>query len=301
MTGSAIRELSAARDVPLVAAAFVESRVQLWDVHALALIGDFGARYSFGAKNLALHPAGEIVLTGISRLKGGILSAHRVPGGEELWRRTGLALPARVSFNSRGDEISCSLDRRSVARLDTRTGQTITVHHGMSRWFEGDAGQVLTQQKPGAYYLLKWGATTNDVKIDRLTFAPLAVSFGLATVCISEASGSVRCVDGLSGQQHWRYDPPEDSHVVRLHYSPEEDATYGVLFRYDGEVFRKLVRFDQTNGYPTDVCQLEDSSEEAFLPATHQLVTSAGRIIQLSTGKVDGILDFPQREYRKIE
>ena len=297
MMRSAIRQLAAARNVALVSAAFDETTVQLWDIARRQQIGEFQARFAFGANNLALHPDGGRIATGISSGRGTIAS-YEGPDGVMVWQRGRISYPARLRFSPSGHHISCTIDNRKVELIDAKTGVTNVVHDGVRNYFEGDFGQRLIVPTSGAGYVLRADAelSENEFRIDKLTFAPLDAAFGPDRLYLTESGGPVRCIDCLTGEERWRFDPPPESHILRLHYSPEDDFTYGVLWHYEKGLFRYLLRFDRVDGCATQMCTL-DSSEEAFVAVSHQLITSSGNIIDLSNGQTVGSLPFPQKEY----
>ena len=291
MIGSEIRELSAARTVPLICAGFDESTIQVWDLLTQQKIGEFAARFAFGAKNLAVHPGGESVVTGISA-KNGSIASYQVPGGGPMWLRVRMPYPGRIRFSQSGQDLSYTLHNRTVERADAHTGGTTEVLQDTVRYFEGPNGYALTAPTASSYLLL----SGHEIPIPKLSFAVLDVAFGADHLCLTESEGPVRCVSYLTGTEHWKYTPPEGSHVLSLYYNRLDGFFYGVLWHYEKGHFRYLVRFDTETGKPTRVQSL-NSWEETFSEATQQLVTSAGEIIDLSSGEIVGELAFPRKEY----
>lgn len=90
--------------------------------------------------------------------------------------------------------------------------------------------------------------------------------------------------------------PDEGSHVLGLHFSERARCHYGVLRHYQRGLYRRLLRFAEETGSVEVICDL-DSWADAFVPATEQLITSEGRLIDMRSGKTIAKLDFPQREY----
>jgi len=292
MIGSAIRELSAARTVPLICAGFVESTVQIWDLLTQQKTGEFAAHFEFGSTNLALHPGGESVVTGISAKRGSIAS-YKVPNGELIWLRDRLPDPGRIRFSQSGKHVSFSFNTRRIERVDALTGNTTEVLRQIDHYIEGPNGYALTVPSTGSTYLLR---KEHEIPIPKLTFAVLDVAFGPDRLCITESTGPVRCLDYLTGAEHWRYTPLEGSHVLGLHYNRLDDFFYGVVWHYEKGQFRYLARFDAETSQPTRLRSLS-SWEEVFSEATQQLVTSSGEIIDLSSGEIAGELAFPRKEY----
>jgi len=236
MIGSAIRELSAARTVPLICAGFVESTIQIWDLLTQQKTGEFAARFEFGSRSLATHPGGESVVTG-NATKNGSVASYTVPGGELIWLRDRLSEPARIRFSQSGKLVSFSVNPRRIERVDARTGSTTEVLQQIVHYVEGPNGYALTVPSSGSNYLLR---SEHAIPIPKLTFAVLDVAFGADHLCITESTGPVRCLSYLSGAEHWRYTPSEGSHVLSLHYNRLDGFFYGVVRHYEKGQLRYL-------------------------------------------------------------
>jgi hypothetical protein len=213
-----------------------------------------------------------------------------VPSGRALWTRKGIPYPASLRFSNHGDCVSWKLDNRQAQLADALTGQIVETYQDRKQQFDGPNGHALIVPLSGAKYLIGGPKYTS---IPRLTFAILDVAFGTDTLCVTESGGPVRCVDGTSGIEKWRYEPPEGSHVLKLYFDDIAECCYGVLWHYEKGQFRHLIRLNAKTGRATHLRDLT-SFAEAFAPATRQLVTSAGELIDLSNGQLVGKLEFPK-------
>ena len=295
MIGSAIREFAAARRVPLIAAAFFQGHVQIWDVAAHRMQGEFPISFQAGSGSLVMHPDGTSIIAGLSRRRGSIAS-HATPLGAVLWSRDSVEECSFFDFDSSGNVVSFSLGRRSmVERADAHSGTTVHVLQDTGRYFAGrkDDQALLTGRSRRDYLIIQGD---NKVSIPKLTFAILGVAFSPRTACITESGGPVRCVECESGKELWRHTPPNDSHILDLHYNALDGFFYGVVWHYQRGEFRYLVRFDSETGQSIRVRDL-NSWVEVFIEATEQLITSSGEIIDLASGKAVGELCFPKKEY----
>jgi hypothetical protein len=292
MIGSAIRELSAARTVPLICAGFVESTVQIWDLLTQEKTGEFAARFDFGSRSFAMHPAGESIVTGISARNGDV-ACYKVPGGELIWLRNRIRYSGQIRFSQSGKHVLFTVDNRRIERVDALTGRTTEVLKDTVHYIEGPNGYALTVPRSASTYLLR---SEHEIPIPQLTFAVLDVAFGADRLCITESGGPARCLGYLTGAEHWRYTPAEGSHVLKLHYNRLDGFFYGVVWHYEKGQFRYLARFDPETGQPIRLRSLS-SWEEVFSEATQQCVTSSGEIIDLSSGEIAGELAFPLKEY----
>jgi outer membrane protein assembly factor BamB len=299
MIASSIRELAAGRNTLQICAAFVEDTVQIWDLTTLRQFSQFEARFATGAKALAMHPNGTQIVTGASA-PAGVVTAY-APTGSVLWERRGLAYPARLRFSPSGHYVYCTLDDQRVEKIDSQTGETFAVIKQARHIFEGPYGYSLIVSSARSAYVVKDDRRSAGAgfDIDKLTFAVLDVAFDPDRIYITESGGPLRCIDLGARGELWRFDPPKGSHFLRLYWSPMDEHLYGVLRHYEKGLFRHLIRFDRELGNTERVCHLE-SWEEAFVEKTHQMVTSAGDLIDLSNGLVVGKLAFPQREYQNV-
>jgi hypothetical protein len=139
--------------------------------------------------------------------------------------------------------------------------------------------------------------------IEKPNIAVLDAQFSPHSVCFSEAGGylsgvggPVRCISRVDGSLQWMFKPGADSHVVRLHYSPNLETFFGILCNFGKAGSRSLVRFNTNSGAADKLCDLY-SWEETFVDAVDRLVTSSGEIRDLSSGAVVGRLAFPLKEY----
>src|SRR5580704_7986996 len=108
MIGSAIREIAAAETSPLICAAFNERIVQIWDIDTQQQVNEFSARFSFGARTLAMHPDGKGVVTGVSAARNGCIVSYSVPSFDSMWRRDRLPYPAYIRFGRSGLDLYCT-------------------------------------------------------------------------------------------------------------------------------------------------------------------------------------------------
>jgi hypothetical protein len=171
---------------------------------------------------------------------------------------------------------------------------TVELLENTGRYVDGPDDYALLAPSSGPNYLVV--QRDHKVPVPKLTFAPLDAAFGPASVCITESGGPVRCVGCPTGAEIWRYTPPDGTHALRLHYNCVDGFFYGVVWHYERGQFRYLVKLDAETGQTSVVCSLE-SWAEVFSEATQQLVTSSGRIINLSSGEAVGELSFPRKEY----
>ena len=295
MVASAIREFAVSRSPQLLAAAYFEKIIQIWNPLTQKKINEFPTIYSFGARNLALSPDAKVLVVGRSTTSGKV-AAYSVPDGKKLWEQK-LIYPSRLKFTPSGDSILCSTNHRSTVRLDSQIGAVLERRIGVKELIEGPYGDSLAipAREDKTIRLL---AHAGSFDISKISFAVLDAKFSPDSVCMTEAGGPVRCFSVSNGRLQWIFDPTKGEHVLNIHYSPAHKAFFGVLKDCErkGPSSRHLLRFDVLSGATTTICQL-DSWEDVFLGETDQLITSAGAIVNLADGEIAGRLSFPQREY----
>jgi WD40 repeat protein len=296
MIKSAIYELAVSRDSCWLAAAQVERTIQIWDLHTRRRTLTLSTVFESGAKTLTISPSGDFVFVGSSAR--GYVEAYEIPSGRPVWKRKLQKYVSYLSYSPVGDYLWITAkDQSLLERIDPQRGTTLETIKGAALCVEGGYGHALISGRPGrtgSPYLLRRNGRT--VEIVRVSFALLGVSFSPDSVCLTESVGPVRCIDYKDGRERWRFTPEAGSHVLSLYYSERNGFYYGVLRHYQSGLYRRLLRFAPETGAMKTICDL-DSWEEAFIPAAHQLVTSAGYMIDLETGRTAAQLDFPQREY----
>jgi WD40 repeat protein len=292
LIASAIREFAVSKNPQLIAAAYFEKTIQIWNPLTQEQIDEISTIYSFGARNLAFSPDARLLIAGRSTTSGKV-AAYEVPSGRMLWEQK-LIYPSRLKFSLAGDSILCSVRQSSTVRLDSQTGAVLERLRGVEKRIEGACGESLDiparEDKP-----IRLLARSGNFDISKAGFAVLDAQFSPDAVCLTEANGPVRCFSSLDGQLKWLFDPGNDHHVLRVHYSPRLEAFFGTLWDFK-TARRHLLKFGTVSGACQQICEL-NSWEDAFLDATDQLITSAGEIIDLASGEIAGRVKFPQTEY----
>ena len=294
MRASAIRELTASRQSPRIAAAAFERMVQIWDLSAGEKVAEFDTVFSFGGRRLALDPSGKLcVAAGWTRgLRGGV-ACYEAVSGTLRWHRTDLRQTQRVRFSPSGTTAWQVPDAGPSACLDALTGDTLETIPSLKDIYDSAYSDSLLLEKRKRDYVLRDG---RDLRIPRLTSSVLDAEFGPDTLCISEMGGPVRCFETSDGRERWRYDPGPGSHVLHIWHRVIDDCFYGVQWQYEKGHPRTLLRFGRETGEAVALCQL-DSWAEAVCSGLDCLVNSTGSVFRLSDGSLINCLPFPERDY----
>lgn len=292
---SAIRELAAARNAPRVAAAFVERTIQIWDLCKSACLSEFDTVYDFGGGHRsALNPTGETCVAAgwIKGARGGV-ACYDALTGVPLWHRTDIRQTRFVNFSCSGDALWVGVNAGRFQKLDAGTGATVDHHVGVGEVFESPHSNLLLLATRNRGYVLRG---EKDIRIPHLSFGLLDVAFSPDRLCLTEAGGPVRCLDCQSGVEVWRYEPPRDTHILRLGYRPADRSFYGVQWEYQHGTSRTLFQFAGHASRYEELCQLRSCYEE-FCENGDVLVTSEGDVISVADGTIINKLTFPQKDY----
>jgi hypothetical protein len=187
----------------------------------------------------------------------------------------------------------CGLEEGPLQCLCATTGKTLETRRVQKDIIESPYSAAQLLDTRGGLLLVTAG---RKVRIPRLTFGLLDVAFGPDALCLSEACGAVRSVDGCTGAERWRYQPAAGHHLLTLAYRSLDGHYYGVEWEYQRGKSRYLVRLDGQTGRCERICLLT-SWEEKFSMSGERIVTSNGDIFDVGTGTVITRLAFPQTEY----
>jgi hypothetical protein len=265
-----------------------EKTLQVWNVASCRRIGEFPTVFQFGGDNLAIDPDAKQIIAGTSTRNGSV-AGYSVETGRRVWFRKPLRYPTRIRFTESASHVVFTLDNRAVERVNSHNGETDAFYTNTTERVEGPGGlYFISPAGTGPYQLIR----ESTFQISKITSALLSIAFGTDSLCISESGGPVRAIEYATGTEKWRYVPPAGSHFLKLFHVQLDGLFYGILRHYEKGLFRFLVKFDG-HGKAANVCSLV-SWEEEYVPATRQLVTSDGDIINLADGRVVSCLEFPR-------
>lgn len=298
MIGSAIRSLACGRESQLLVAAFVQRVIQVWDLASRQIVTALDTNFDFGGRGrLAISADGQrcLVAAWVGGRRGGV-SCYETETGDLVWHRPELKQTQYVSFSPLEEFVWWTPEAGHTKRLFCRSGEPESLWKGSPRVFEDPYSDALliAPRNQRREYIFRH---SRPLPIQRCGFAVLDVSFSFDSFCISEAGGPVRCFSSLDGQERWRYDPPERSHILQIHFCGSLNAFYGVLHQFSAFAKRHLVRLDPSDGACTYICDLHRSWDECFAERFSMLITSTGALFRLSDGSEIGHLAFPEKEY----
>jgi hypothetical protein len=292
MQNSAIRALVTAGRGPVIAAAFFERTVQIWESYAATRLAEFDTVFDSGGHRLAISPKATVCVAASWRKgKRGGVACYDTRSGQVVWHRIDLGRVQGLRFTPAGDSLWCRVEGGPVLHLDASTGATLSSLRAVQDVIESPFSAHRLERRRGDFRIV--GDKT--VRVAHTTFGLLDAAFGTDAVCLTEAGGPVRCLDCGAGNERWRYQPPAGHHVLTISHQAD-GCFYGVQWEYEHGSSMKLIRLAPESGHMTEICNLK-TSPDAFSFGAGELITSSGDVISLTEGTILRHLDFPQREY----
>ena len=292
MRGSAIRSLTAARHVSIIAAALFERTVQIWNWGSGERVCEFDT-VTDGHCHLSLSPAGDYLVAANWRAgKRGGVACYSTSTGEMQWHRHDIRRARRVCYSSDGTSIWCGVEGSPLQELDARTGGTQISLRAVQEVFDSPySDHRLAISRKHIFIKGK-----KDIAIPSLSFAVLDAAFSPSALCLTEARGIVRCVDIDLGHELWRYEPPKSSHVIFVSYNHSDRSFYGTQWNFESGGPNSLIRISEVTGALTEVCQLNAYPDSCCF-GDGVVVTSSGEVVSLENGQTLRRMAFPECDY----
>jgi WD40 repeat protein len=218
---SRVQMLTSAANAPIITAALDDRRVQIWDLNTGEQIAQFNTVLEGGGRRLAVNPTGGIcVAASWKKGKRDGVACYDVRSNQIKWHRPDIRRIQGLRFSVAGDGIWCEIEGGSVQRLDAESGSTQGSVSGVEDVYESPySDQRLEIRGPAL-----WVKGEKEFQVSRQSFALLDAVFGPDTLCLTEASGSVRCLECVTGKERWRFQPALWTHVVALSYRASDDS-----------------------------------------------------------------------------
>ncbi|SRR6266568_3113392 len=284
----AICHLAASREGGVLAAAEFEKLVHLYDLRTLERVRTLDTTHDFGGHRLAISGDGQTIIVGAYNIHG--VAAYSGADGRELWRRKDLKKVQYIRFNTDDSRVFCCFDHRPCESLNVATGKSGTPRRGVRRIWESPFGRLRFLERSRDYAIADFEAPI--ASIARVSFAVLSAAFSPTLLCISEAAGPVRAFDVATGSEVWRCKPPA-GHFLQVAFCEELRSFAGVCWplRHDSSYLLQL--FDSQSGAATGVAEIRLTAETEFCLRGSRLVTSAGSVFDVASGKRVAELPFP--------
>jgi WD40 repeat protein len=274
-----IRNIAAARDVPVVAIGAWEHEVEVWDAASAIRTAAFNTALESGGRRLAVSHDGTRVAAAAYREHG--LSVFDVNSGRLVWTRKDLQGIQTLTWSRDGSRLYCGLDVNSLHEIDIATGQTLEklknvrtrVDSPFDNAFLLDGKNLKVNTTRGLSFLPR-----------RETFCVLDASFSPDELAISESGGSIRIFSLLSGAEIARHNPPTGVHALNLAYAGGSGAFFALLWPYQNGGSKSLVRLDISDGSVNSVADLGQPAETEFSASLSAMVCSTGELVDVHSG-----------------
>jgi hypothetical protein len=280
---------------PVAAVAFFEHTVQIWNWNSGEQLSEFLTVFEHEGHRLTLNPTGRsCVAASWKKGKRNGVACYDARSGQTVWHRTDLRQVQGLRFSALGDAIWCRVEAGPVQRLDAGTGETLASLRAVQDVVESPYSNHFLQLHRNDFSI----EGSKGIRVPRLTFAMLDATFTADALCLSEATGPVRCLDCETGSERWRYQPPAGHHVLRIS-SQGDESIYGVQWGYEHGGSVTLIRLARDSGECAEICRL-NSFPDACGFGAGVIVTSSGDVVSLPNGETLRHLVFPQRDYPEL-
>jgi len=201
----------------------------VWDLRDRQRVGAFKTTFDYGGQRLALSDAVDLLFTAAYHRFG--LTAHSTTSGEIRWHRPDLKKVQMLTLSADGERLFCGREGFPCEIISASDGKSLGSFRGARRVMESKWEPMTLLDRLNPVVQETNGATKFQVL--RETFAILDATFAPGRLYVSESGGSVRCLSTRDGQEIWRYDPTNGSHIVTLAYRSVDDCLLGIEWPYE--------------------------------------------------------------------
>ena len=212
------------------AAAAFEGTVALWSIEERRRIARLDTCFEWGGERMALV-GGETL-----RLVVGAYHRHGVEAyglsGDRLWARSDLKRVQSVrglTLPSLGSVVGVGVERGSFVILSTESGRTLDRLRGVRAVYTDEGGQCSVRVQTGRVTV----ASPLGMRVVGLdSFAVLDAAVSTDAVLLSEAGGSVRCLD-LEGGERWRWTAGRGVHALSVAWHPTRVCWLALVWPFE--------------------------------------------------------------------
>ncbi len=290
---SETRQIATSYAGEIIAAAEREGNIHVWNLVSKEKVCVCESVFQYGGSRMDISADGNLCAAGAYDRHG--IEVYNAASGDLLWERKDLKKVQELNFSKwfGGALVACFADKASHV-LDLHTGQTLHKVRGVREFAESPYDDVQLLGKSKTLEITDFKNRNMLHKVHRLSFAVLDCAFSKNCVIVSEAGGYVRCFSVEGAKQLWQYVPEIGSHVTRLEYCEVTDEVLVIQWSYEKGGDKRLVAIDiKTGNIDREDLNIGAPLETAFACRGSLLITTDGRIINTSNGKLIFKLDFP--------
>lgn len=240
--------------------------------------------FDTGGHRLALSDEMNGILAGAYNTHGAAF--YSCATGKELWRRKDVTRVQIVSLSRDGRLAYCGREGASLSVVDLVAGEIAHSIRGARSLLESPYENATLVDGAQLHLIAR-----QKHLVERTTFATLCAAFAPGCVALSDADGPVRCLDTASGNERWRYCPPQGSHVLRLGYREQDAALVGVEWPFRNGGTKRLLQLALTDGGLLGANDIGEPVDVCFAHSSQVVVTTAGHVIDTRTGAIQSTFD----------
>jgi hypothetical protein len=274
-----IRHIAMAGQASVAAFAGFERQVHVWNLQSLGAMASLATILDLGGRRLSLSPDGARCVAGAYHAEG--VACHDVCSGALVWQRKDIRKLQLVRHALDQPVVRCFFDRSPAQVISASNGETLATLRGVRDVVESPYASVDLIEKGDLELRSRQGQLIR--KLRRTTFALLSACFSPRHLMVSESGGPVRCVDLVTGQEAWRFEPDAGHHFLEIGHVRSTGCFFGVDWPFERGGSKRLFRLDVDERMALPVLSLGSPDTIAFDGQGEQLVTSDGRLIDLRT------------------
>jgi WD40 repeat protein len=286
MANYMIRHIATSINGMRLATAEFEHTVQIWDLQYREKICEFQSILDFGGSRLAISENGSYCAAGAYNIYG--IATYDAKNGNLTWQRKDLKQVQRLQYARHPENsLFAFFDDKPCSILNLENGETLGTVRGLRGMSEHPFAKIQLFEKSKEFEIFCLERSKRIVKIPRITFGALDITFTEDSVIISESAGPVSSYSISNGKLNWQYLPDEGNHVLKLAYCSGTDEILGISWPYKKGGDKTIFSFEKGSGKINHKLLIKNSPEETeFALNGTRLICSDGTVIDTSDGNI---------------
>ncbi len=280
-----IRHISTTFNGRRIALAEFQSQVQIFDISTLSVISEFQTILDFGGTRMAISENGRICICGCWERHG--IIAYNADTGEKIWQRKDLKkLQHLYILPLDTNSLFAQFDTGASRILNIETGMDIKKLNGIKLYWESPYDSVNVHEKASRIELVDRRNQKVVAKIQKETFATLALAFSPGSFIISESGGPLSCYHITDGRLLWQIALGLDGHFLTLSFHPLLKRFLGVTWPFMKGGNKKLKLINPLTGVIEKEMDINCPTETEFALTGQVLITSDRTLIDTESQEI---------------
>lgn len=265
--------------------------MQIWNVETKRRITELNTTLDFGGDRLAISRDGRHCGVGAYHTHG--VALYETKDGTEVWRRKDRKKVQCIRISKDDKSVLCGFSDKDFEILNLESGKSELTLQGVDDVFESVYDDVLViDGKDRGDFILVDSEYKKIASVRRTTFAALDFAFAPQKICVTQSTGSIHCYDINSGNQQWVYKPGNGIHALTIAYNEQHQIFSAITWPYKSGGDHQLITLSPDEGDAMTIDTISNACEFAFCRKGSLLITSDGKLRDIASGDVHGILDF---------